>query len=66
MNNKYPVEIKNQIKLIWNSCEPSLRFFKKLKEITRFYKEYYKHKMKEFHKEEKKLKLKLEMVMGNF
>jgi len=66
MNNKYLVEIKDQIKLIWNSCEPSLCFFTKLKEITRFYNEYYKHKMKEFHKEKRKLKLELKMVMGNF
>jgi hypothetical protein len=40
MNNKYLMQVKNQIKVIWNSCEPSLGFFKKLLKITRFYKEY--------------------------
>jgi hypothetical protein len=65
MNNKYLVEVKDQIKVVWNSCEPSLGFFKNLKEITRLYKEYYKHKAKDFCKEGRKLKLELEMVMGN-
>jgi hypothetical protein len=65
MNSKYLVEVKDQIKVVWNSCDPSLGFFKKLKEITRLYKDYYKHKAKEFCKEERKLKLELEMAMRN-
>jgi chloramphenicol O-acetyltransferase len=48
MNNKYLMEVKEKIKIFWNSCEPSLSIFKKLKEVIRFYKEYCKHKVEDF------------------